>query len=564
MKRIWAILLTFTLVLTFLPAMASAEEALEPATFTWFISDMYAKDSPDDSPVMQQIYDLYGVRFDRIIPSAEPLERLNIMLATDDLPDLISFQDEYTSVQKQFIDAGKLQPLNELLETYAPDVVEKNYRYFYDRLQDDEGVVWYLPTHYNIGGEDELIAENNTVLNMRNEYFDEVGYDVWPETLEEYKALLPIVQEKYPEMAPVALALGAQGMLDDLIWIAESAYGLNGDKEMVYRDGKLTHISEVPEVKQFFKFLNDLNIEGYMDIESPVLSTEMLKQKAVAGQVWSYFGQGWEINSEVIAYEQSIGSVARMMYDHVKADASVEKITYSRQPNNLYLTGLTVTTACDNPERFFQFYAQANTEEGRLNVLGTTNWDFTGENTFENTEGYTFVIDRSVEFIEGRHPLFWTEWCGEMWDSDENWYWNFGVEMMYDFTYAFGNMPDGWIDLVGGDNDVSIWWDAEATRTNNLTGWYGDQYWQRHREMWVDTAPYAALTVDPGSDEYAYKLAVQKAVEKYLPRAIMASSDEEFETIWQQMIDECKAEGIDQYLAKCQELSDARVEAWEG
>ena len=566
MKRVLALLVALMMLMPGAFALAEGE-ASDVRTFTWFIADMYAKIPPDDAPVMKQIEELYGVKFERIVPSAEPLERLNIMLATNDMPDLITFPMDYAdslvSIMHQFIDSGKVLPLNEYLETYCPDVVNVNMRHVYEKLKDENDIVWYLPEAYSIGEVDELYAEDNRSLNLRNEYFEEVGYDAWPATLDEYKALLPIIKEKYPGMSPMSLALGAQGMLKDIINVAVGAYGLNGNEEIIYTDGKISHITESPEIKAFFKFLNDANIDGYLDIESPVLSLEMLKQKAVAGQVWSYFGEGWAINSEVIAYEQSLGTIGRMMYDHIKANDSIEKLTYSRKPDNLYLTGTVVTAACENPEDFFKFYAKSNTEEGRFNVLGTVNWDFRGENTVENTEDYIFVIQPEMTFEAGLPASSFTAWCGEMWDSDENWYWNYGVEMMYPFTYGGGNMPGGKIDLVGGDNDVGIWWDEETTRTNNLTGWFGDQYWQRHRDMWVDTSPYTSLYMDTNSDEYAAKIAVGKAVEKYLPRAIMAASDEEFETVWQQMIDECKAEGMDSFIAKCQALSAERLASWE-
>ncbi len=540
------------------PAQPDATK-LPDAEFTFFIPDQNAKIIPDDAPVMKQIYELTGVRIKRVIPPAEPLERLNIMLATDDLTDLISFWD--STVMRQYIDAGKIVRLNDLLEQNCPNVLNINWAQFKNRLVDEKGNLYYMPGAYTLGGIESATPETDQAFNVRTALFDTEGFDKIPKTLGEYKTLLAKVKEQYPQMSPISLALGAQGHLPSLIGIAAGGYGLEESDGLVRSDGKLIHFSQSPQIKEFFAFLNSLNTAGYLDIESPVLSAETLKQKAVAGKVWSYIGPGWEINSEVIAYEAGNGSKEQMVTYYPKANESVSKVTYSRGALNLYNTGLTITSKCSDPARFLKFYEYTNTEEGRLNALGTVNWEFTGENTIAATKDYNFIVQRDNEVIPGKPTVIFSAWTGEQWAKDENWWWNWGVECMYDFTYYMGNYPGGKYDIVG-DGDVGMWWDENTTRINNAMGWTGLNYWNRHREMHVDTSEYANLQLDPTSDEYAAKLAIQRVWEKMLPRAIMAAGTDQFEAEWAQMMAEFDKEGLTAYLAKCNELYTQRMQLW--
>ena len=90
-----------------------------------------AKAPPQEAPVIEQVYEATGVRLKWILPPAEPEERLRVMLASDDLPDLIDFGNGNLTdktLMKQYKDAGKLLKLNELLRKDAPEILEKTGR----------------------------------------------------------------------------------------------------------------------------------------------------------------------------------------------------------------------------------------------------------------------------------------------------------------------------------------------------------------------------------------------------------------------------------------------------
>ena len=68
------------------------------------------------------------------------------------------------------------------------------------------------------------------------------------------------------------------------------------------------------------------------------------------------------------------------------------------------------------------------------------------------------------------------------------------------------------------------------------------------------------------SDDPAYTklLAIQKLHETMLPRIIMAESADAFESEWNSYVQQIEEAGVDDVMAKYNELYHARMEAWEG
>jgi putative aldouronate transport system substrate-binding protein len=255
-----------------------------PIEFTVFIPDANHRSPPDTAEIVQQVYRKTGVLFRRITPPAEPLERLNIMLATDDLPDLIFFEDP--TIQQQFINAGKLLALDDLMKENAPQTYTLNFANFRDRIRNKaDGKMYFLPGWYNFGTEDSgAIPETDTTFVMRTGLLEELGW-YNPDTLDKVTELLKISKERYPAIIPLGLALGPQGHLEQLNQVGAGAYGLTYESSNIILDGNtIKYFTEVPQMKEWYAYLNSLRRAGYLDPESPIMSQDMLKEKAWPGE----------------------------------------------------------------------------------------------------------------------------------------------------------------------------------------------------------------------------------------------------------------------------------------
>jgi putative aldouronate transport system substrate-binding protein len=548
------------------PAPAQGESpdaALAPIRFSVFAPDSTRKIPPDDAPIVNQVFEKTGVLLDWIVPPAEPQERLNIMLATDDLPDLILFWD--ATIMKQFIEAGKLLDLEDLMKENAPQAYELNYVGFRDRIRHDDGKMYFLPGYYSFGdAADSLFyPETSTTFTARTGLLEELGwYD--PKDFDAIFELLKISKERYPEMSPMALALGPQGHLELMNGIGAGAYGLAyEDSNIILYDGEIEYFTDVPEMKEWYAYLNKIHRAGLLDVESPVMSLEMLKEKLVSGKIFSFFGSGWEPGSEFIAYMESIGSDEQCMwYFFPKANDSVEKTTYARYTEDLHTSGLTLTKKNKDPARFFKFYEYLNTEDGWLSSHGIIGYDFSGENTVENTQGYDFVVlnDRAP-IREGMKLVLASEWMGHNWNDDENWWWSRGLENFGAFKYSEGNHPLGLYDYVG-DRDVGMWWDDNTKRIYGEYGITGLNYWEIMTETGSDVTLISGLVLEPGTPEAIAQVTMGEYIKTQLPRVIVADTEADFEARWNEMDKKLTADGKDVFVAKKSELYKERLADW--
>lgn len=532
----------------------------EPITFTVFYPDGSRRIPPEDAEIVKQVKEMTGVTIDWIVPPTEARERLNTMLATGEMPDAIYFWD--MDIMQQFIDAGKLLPLDELMKENAPQTYEVNYASFVDRLRTDDGNFYMLPGWYDFGDTNEIRPESEICFSSRTGLLKELDW-YSTDTLDQVYELLKICKERYPEMAPMALALGPQGHLDYLNQVGAGAYGLTYADNMVLQNGELVYFDDVPELKEWYAYLNKIYREGLMAIESPIMSSEMLKQKVVAGKVFSWFGPGWEIGSEFIAYMMSEGSDEVVHYYQMpKANESIDHSTYAFYTSGIYTGGLALTTSCKDPERFMQFYELMNTEEGWLTSHGVVNYDFTGENTFENTEGYDYVVLNDVAPIRGdRKQITTTQWMGEMWGSDENWWWNRGLESFGEFTYTETNHPNGQYDILG-DGDVGMWWEPQRAEVYEAYGFTGTTYWDYMRAHSVDVSDIYGLVVGTESEAGIAAANMGEYIKTQLPKIIVAETEEEFEQQWNTLQEGLERYGKRAYVTAKNELYRNRMAKW--
>ena len=293
------------------------------------------------------------------------------------------------------------------------------------------------------------------------------------------------------------------------------------------------------------------------------MSAEMLKQKTVAGKVFSFFGPGWEIGSEFIAYMEANSSDEIIhYYIFPKANEDVEKVTYAHYTIGLYANGTTLTTKNKDPERFFEFYELMNTEEGWIKSRGFVNYDFTGENTFEATEGYEWVVMNDKPPIrDGRKLFVASQWMGEMWGRDENWWWNRGLENFGDFTYGEVNHPLGQYDIVG-DQDVGMWWEPQRVRVYEQYGLTGTNWAQLMRDVSVDRSAVEDLVLTPETEAAIASVNIGEYLNTQLPRIIVANSADEFEALWEEMKVRLEEYGKSAYVADKNALYNERLEQW--
>lgn len=217
-----------------------------------------------------------------MLPAEDSLTKLNTIIASkEDYDIMVLTKNDFDNT----VDTGAYQPLNDLLDQYAPNVLDKT----------AEGL-W---TNVTIGGEVKGIPEGlanenyGLVYRVRMDLLKKVGIDKMPETPDEFynatKALkdqlgiIPITASAavIPEIA------SAFGMYSG----ASNKFSVVGD-QVLYQ-------ALVPGAKDYVEFMSKLFEEGLLDNEYAQNNGEMMKEKFFSGRAAMYQTAWW---SEPTAY----------------------------------------------------------------------------------------------------------------------------------------------------------------------------------------------------------------------------------------------------------------------
>lgn len=233
----------------------------------------YVESSPDinkDEHVLA-FEEKMGVDLDISLISHDGFsEKLGMMLAQGEFPDCISGDLPYTPVMSGAIESGLFMPLDDLLEEYAPRMMETIPEETWDELRGEDGKI------YAIGDYMSSTARRATVI--RKDLLDECGLEI-PVTLEDYYNTLVAFKEhgvKYP-------FCGRENFTYSETFFA--AYGVVPTTWQLNEEGEVVPAYLLPEMKEALAFYKKLYDEGLMDPESLTNNMALRDQKVAVGDV---------------------------------------------------------------------------------------------------------------------------------------------------------------------------------------------------------------------------------------------------------------------------------------
>jgi hypothetical protein len=146
-----------------------------------------------------------------------------------------------------------------------------------------------------------------------------------------------------------------------------------------------------------------------------------------------------------------------------------------------------------------------------------------------------------------------------MWNDDENWWWNRGLESFGIFKYL-GNHPNGKYDTM--ESDVGMWWDDTTTRIYGAYGITGTNYFEWMAKTGSDNTLISGLLIEPDTEEAVAQLNMQEYLKVQLPKVIMAETAAQFESLWREMVNRLNQEGKEKFVAKKNEVLRERLKDW--
>lgn len=343
-----------------------------------------------DYPVLKEVSNITGVVPEIWIPSGNPAEKLNLMIATGDLPDMISV-DMADPIVKKLISSGIIYSYDELISKYIPDFRNEIPLDIWDSTISNDGKLYGLPSFFIPEKRyEEKFQVGKITYNVRKDIYKELGspdmssVEGFVDTLKKFKQYYPKINGK----PSIPLSLGEDAQSRDYI---EKSFGI---KDFYVKNDVLSIRYRDPKYVEVAKFLNRLYREGLLDKENFVEKDEQVKQKLASGRVFAYisdFSDLWDVNAsldDVIPYSHFVA---------VEPLKVVPGVGFPGQ-NRLGWTITAVSKNASNPEAAIKFIRYMWSKDGNLLM----NWGHKGENY--KIEGD--VIKRTQETNEKLHKDF--------------------------------------------------------------------------------------------------------------------------------------------------------------
>ena len=331
-----------------------------------------------ENSVTGKISQKTGIQLDTVVPAQDADLRLKILMANDELPDLISVTD--STVISQLATSDKVWKLDEFLEKYKPDSHLLND--FPEDLKEEmiqrDGAWYALPSHINSEEArdywklDEFwenyqeYSDNNAII-WNKELLQEFGLCTEQlQTEEQVLAAFEKVKGKETEEGKTVIPLLVDGKnyRDPTLKYLEGTFGA----EWIDDNGNYKDIILQPQTKKALEFLNTAVREKYMDAGQLTLDNIQIQKLMESKRVLCFIGNVANTGIDNGAWT-STGVI-------LSSDGSTPVMGKGKRANGWMSTF--ISKSCKNPEKVANFIDYMTSEEGMMAwYYGTEGEDYT-------------------------------------------------------------------------------------------------------------------------------------------------------------------------------------------
>jgi len=483
---------------------------------------------PFTNPVAKAITDKTGVTVEVQQPTGNPVEKLNLMLASNSLPDVLLIS-RGSDIMNKYIATGAVVPLNELIDQYGPNI-KKMYGDTLKRTKSTDGKNYYLANWYGL--------EQYPVFGflMRMDLLKELGVgdkvnNGQAFTAQEFEDLLKNFKEKFPTLngkASVPMTLNGENVGA----ITGTFKGMFGMMPYYNVDGELKKDIRDPKYLEMIKYINSLYLQGLLDKEWPTLKTKQYEQKLSTGNVFATADASWNVgapNGLLKADEKDLAKQdERQFYQYKVVAPGVDpaKTTYGPK-SSLGWDGVSISKTNKDPVATIKFLDYLASEEGQYLLM----WGIEG---------------KDWDMKDGKHTprkevldAFKKDWAVASKDTGiRKWTW----------TIKNGSGTDGTpYDLIGRfQTDPTT-----ALAIKNLA------------DSSFDTAEFDNLGPGGGTPEAIMETKVNETINKYFLKMTLAPTEKQAEDLYNQMMKETEAAGLSKLEKLYNDNYKQRMELWK-
>ena len=498
---------------------------------------------PADNKTYKWIEEKFGVTFSWDILVGDKDQKIGVLIASGDLPDLVEVDSE------KFQGAGCLQDLKPLIEKYAPNL-KKHYASVWKNMIDADSEkdakgniikehIYSLPNYGVYDGTPSDTYYNQNAWWIQKAVLKEFGYPKIS-TIDEYFYLIEKYYKKYPTID------GAKTIPFNIITADWEAFDLwnppqflggnpNDGNGHVVKEGKKYKYYDIftdDNAKRWFKLANGYYQRGLIDPASFTDNRDQYYAKISQGRVLGMFIQGWQFmgdNAENALWtagkdERTYAPLA------ITFDKSIKPWYRDRSLPNLQRGyGITVKCKKDKTISILKFMDEMIKEENQKVLY----WGFEGEDYLIDKDGsktgtkgaaYRTQAMRDQQkdpnYNQKHYALLWREEAPKLEGTLKSGYTRTMDELPWEYQLSQKQVD---IDLWKAYGVGSY---AEFVDPNprNNNGWY--PMWQCNPSPENDGLEHEAAVAMTGFET------IQR---KYLPMMIMGKP-EDFDKTWDEYV----------------------------
>ncbi len=384
--------------------------ASEEITLDWYINYSWFATPWGENVVSQTITEETGVTVNFITPMGNEEEKLNALIASEKLPDLITLGYWEPQID-EMIQKDMVYALNELADEYDT--------YFYE-VTDDAVVSWYTQEDGNIYEypnsatspqdleESDLIGSNQTFL-VRKDIYEAIGSPDMT-TPEGFANAVRKAAELYPEVSGKELIPVGAHTFDNRGNVSFDKYLMNFLAIPWEKDGQLYDRYTDPEYITWLKMFRQLGEEGLLANDIFVDTRTQMEEKLSEGRYFCMIYQYTDMLSQQrILYENDPNSIYIAVEGPRNSNGDDPTLTVNS------VNGWTVTMIsknCKNPERAIAFMDYLMSEHGQkriyLGVEGITYDMVDGEAVLRKEVKELLDTDRiTYDKLYGADDAYW-------------------------------------------------------------------------------------------------------------------------------------------------------------
>ncbi|NLL73334.1 MAG: extracellular solute-binding protein [Clostridiales bacterium] len=471
---------------------------------TWYLHFSWFTTPWGENLISQTITEETGVNIEFVVPAGNEAEKLNSLIASDSLPDLITL-GWWEGQVGQMIEDDMVYALDELAKEYDP---------YWFQVADSGRVGWFTQEDGHIYGypnssfspadyeKYDNIPSNQTFL-VRKDMYEAIGSPDMT-TPEGFKAAVRAAVEKFPEING-----------QPLIPIGAHEFGATGNTSFdqylcnflaipYEKDGKFYDRFTDPELIRWLKTFRELGEEGYLEDDIFIDKRAQMEEKIAQGRYFCMLYQRTDfMDQQKMLYENDPDSI------YIAIDGPKNS---NGDPHTLPGTGINgwtltfISKNCERPDRAIQLCSYLMSEHGQLM-------------TWLGVEGETW------DYVDGKPTM--KQEVRDILKSDRA-----------EYDRLYGSDSAYWMFQ---DNAMALQWTEPA----------GPPLQQM--EEWtykyvISTSQYD-VTLPAGSDEAEIQSKVDNEWGRILPKLLLAKSEAEFDNVLNDFIKQREEWGFDKVLA---------------